>query len=111
MLEVLDSEYVKMARAKGVSPNMVIWKHALRNALIPPLTFMGITLGFLVTGSIVAETVFQWPGMGMLAFTSLQKSDYPTLQGIVMVFAGIFLITNFIIDVAYAYIDPRIRYT
>ena len=111
MLDVLDSEYIKMARAKGVSPSRVIWKHALRNALIPPLTFVGITLGFLITGSVVAETVFQWPGMGMLAFTSLQKSDYPTLQGIVMVFAVIYLFTTFAVDVAYAYIDPRIRYS
>ena len=111
MLDVLDSEYIKLARAKGVSPTMVIWKHALRNAMIPPLTFMGITLGFLITGSIVAEAVFQWPGMGMLAFTSLQKSDYPTLQGIVMVFAGIYLITNLFVDIAYAYIDPRIRFS
>jgi peptide/nickel transport system permease protein len=111
MLDVLDSEYIKLARAKGVSSNAIIWKHALRNALIPPLTFVGITLGFLITGSIVAETVFQWPGMGMLAFTSLQKSDYPTLQGIVMVFAVIYLFTNFVVDILYAYIDPRIRYS
>ena len=111
MLDVLDSEYVKLARAKGVSPAMVIWKHALRNALIPPLTFMGITLGFLITGAIVSETVFNWPGMGLLAFNSLRKSDYPTLQGIVMVFAGIYLITTFIVDVLYVYIDPRIRYS
>ena len=111
MLDVLDSEYIKLARAKGVSPSAVIWKHALRNALIPPLTFMGITLGLLITGSIVAETVFQWPGLGLLAITSLRKADYPTLQGIVMVFAGMYLVVNFLVDVLYAYIDPRIRYT
>ena len=111
MLDVLDSEYIKLARAKGVSPTRVIWKHALRNALIPPLTFMGITLGLLITGSIVAETVFQWPGLGLLAITSLRKADYPTLQGIVMVFAGMYLVVNFLVDVLYAYIDPRIRYT
>ena len=111
MLDVLDSEYVKLARAKGVSPAMVIWKHALRNALIPPLTFMGITLGFLITGAIVTETVFNWPGMGRLAFTSLRKSDYPTLQAIVLIFSVIYLVTTFIVDVMYAYIDPRIRYS
>ena len=111
MLDVLDSEYIKLARAKGVSPTRVIWKHALRNALIPPLTFMGITLGLLITGSIVAETVFQWPGLGLLAITSLRKADYPTLQGIVLVFAGMYLVVNFLVDVLYAYIDPRIRYT
>jgi peptide/nickel transport system permease protein len=111
MLEVLDSEYIKLARAKGVSPTMVVWKHALRNALIPPLTFMGVTLGLLITGSIVAETVFQWPGLGLLAYTALIRSDYPTLQGIVMVFSGMYLIINFFVDVLYAYIDPRIRYS
>ena len=72
---------------------------------------MGITLGLLITGSIVAETVFQWPGLGLLAITSLRKADYPTLQGIVMVFAGMYLVVNFLVDVLYAYIDPRIRYT
>ena len=111
MLEVLDSEYIKLARAKGVSPPVVVWKHALRNALIPPLTFMGVTLGLLITGSIVAETVFQWPGLGLLAYTALIRSDYPTLQGIVMVFSGMYLIINFLVDILYAYIDPRIRYS
>ena len=110
MLEVLDSEYIKLARAKGVPGSVVIWKHALRNALIPPLTFMAITLGVLITGSLVAETVFQWPGLGLLAVTALARSDYPTLQGIVMVFAGMYLVINFMMDILYAYIDPRIRY-
>ena len=110
MLEVLDSEYIKMARAKGVSPTIVIWKHALRNALIAPITFMGVTMGLLITGSIVAETVFQWPGLGMLAFTSLQKSDYPMLQGIVLTFAVVYIGVNLLVDILYAYIDPRIRY-
>ena len=111
MLDVLDSEYIKLARAKGVSSGLVIWKHALPNALIPPLTFMGITLGFLITGSVVAETVFQWPGLGMLAFESVQKSDYPMLQGIVLVFGVMYIATNFLVDILYAYIDPRIRYS
>ena len=110
MLDVLDSEYIKLARAKGVSSGLVIWKHALPNALIPPLTFMGITLGFLITGSVVAETVFQWPGLGMLAFESVQKSDYPMLQGIVLVFGVMYIVTSFVVDILYAYIDPRIRY-
>ena len=110
MLDVLDSEYIKLARAKGVSPVGIIWKHALRNALIPPLTYIALTLGFLVTGSIVAETVFQWPGLGMLAFDSLQKADFPTLQGVVMVVSVWFIAINFFVDILYAYIDPRIRY-
>jgi peptide/nickel transport system permease protein len=110
MLEVLDSEYIKMARAKGVSNTVVIWKHALRNALIAPITFMGVTVGLLMTGSVVAETVFQWPGVGMLAFTSLQKADFPMLQGIVLTFAAMYILVNLVVDILYAYIDPRIRY-
>ncbi|MFQ6030114.1 MAG: ABC transporter permease [Dehalococcoidia bacterium] len=110
MLDVLDSEYIKLARAKGVASGLVIWRHALPNALIPPITFLGITLGFLITGSVVAETVFQWPGLGMLAFESVQKSDYPMLQGIVLVFGVMYIVTSFLVDVLYAYIDPRIRY-
>ena len=110
MLDVLDSEYVKLARAKGVSGRSVIWKHAFRNAMIPPLTFAGITLGSLVTGSLVAETVFAWPGLGQLAVLALFASDYALLQGIVIVFALMYLATAFMVDVLYAYVDPRIRY-
>lgn len=110
MLDVLDSEYIKLARAKGVPGVKVIWKHALRNALIPPLTFAGITLGGLVTGSLVAEVVFAWPGLGQLAFLAVRDSDYPLLQGIVITFALFYLATTFLVDVLYAYIDPRIRF-
>ena len=110
MLDALDSEYIKLARAKGVSSTMVVWKHALKNAMIPPLTFMGITLGALVTGSIVAETVFAWPGLGLLAFTALRQSDYALLQGIVIIFTVMYLFLSFAVDVLYAYIDPRIRF-
>ena len=110
MLDVLDSEYIKLARAKGVSGTQVIWKHALRNALIPPLTFAGITLGGLVTGSLVAEVVFAWPGLGQLAFLAVRDSDYPLLQGIVITFALFYLASTFLVDVLYAYIDPRIRF-
>ncbi len=110
MLDVLDSEYIKLARAKGVPGVKVIWKHALRNALIPPLTFAGITLGGLVTGSLVAEVVFAWPGLGQLAFLAVRDSDYPLLQGIVITFALFYLASTFLVDVLYAYIDPRIRF-
>ena len=111
MLDVLDSEYVKLARAKGVSNLQVVWKHALRNALIPPLTFAGMTLGSLVTGSLVAETVFAWPGLGQLAFQAVNQIDYPVLQGVVLVIAAAFVASAFLVDVLYAYIDPRIRFT
>ena len=111
MLDVLDSEYIKLAKAKGVSNTMVVWKHAFRNALIPPLTFAGITLGGLITGSLVAEVGFAWPGRGQLAFLAVRDSDYPLLQGVVIAFAAAYLATAFLVDILYAYIDPRIRFT
>jgi peptide/nickel transport system permease protein len=110
MLDVMDSEYIKLARAKGVSSRGVIWKHALRNAMIPALTFAGITLGALVTGSLVVETVFAWPGLGQLAVQALFGADYPLLQGVVIVFTLMYVLAALLVDVLYAYIDPRIRY-
>ncbi len=110
MLNVLDSEYVRLARAKGVSNNVVIWKHCLRNALIPVLTFAGVTLGSLVTGSLVVETVFAWPGLGQLAIQALFGNDYPLLQAVIIVFTLMYVTASLLVDVMYAYIDPRIRY-
>jgi peptide/nickel transport system permease protein len=110
MLNVLDSEFVKLARAKGVSNNAVIWKHSLRNALIPVLTFAGITLGALVTGSVVVETVFAWPGLGQLAIQALFGNDYPLMQAVIIVFTLLYVLAALLVDVMYAYIDPRIRY-
>ena len=111
MLDVLDSEYIKLARAKGVPNRGVILRHAFRNALIPPLTFAGVTLGALVTGSLVVETVFAWPGLGKLAIDALFAFDYPLLQGVVIVFTLLYVVAAFSVDVLYAYIDPRIRYS
>ena len=110
MLNVLDSEYVKLARAKGVSNQNVIWKHSLRNALIPVLTFAGVTLGSLVTGSLVVETVFAWPGLGKLAIEALAGNDYPLMQAVVIVFTLMYVLAALLVDIMYAYIDPRIRY-
>ena len=110
MLDVLDSEYVKLARAKGVSAPVLIWKHCLRNAMIPPLTFAGVTLGNLVAGSITTELVFAWPGLGLLAIQATLVSDYPVLQGVVIIFTVMYVAAAFLVDIAYAYIDPRIRY-
>lgn len=110
MLDVLDSEYIKLARAKGVSSTSLIWKHALRNAMIPPLTFAGVTLGNLVAGSVTTELVFAWPGLGLLAIQSTLVSDYPVLQGVVIIFTLLYVAAAFLVDVLYAYIDPRIRY-
>ena len=110
MLDALDSEYIKLARAKGVSSTMLIWKHALRNALIPPLTYAGVTLGTLVAGSITTELVFAWPGIGQLAIQATLASDYPVLQGVVIIFTLIYIAAALLVDILYAYIDPRIRY-
>ncbi len=110
MLNVLDSEYVRLARAKGVSNNAVIWKHCLRNALIPALTFAGVTLGGLVTGSVVIEQVFAWPGLGRLAIEALLGNDYPLMQAVIIVFTLMYVVAALFVDIMYAYIDPRIRY-
>ena len=111
MLEVMDSEYIKLARAKGVSNRSIIWKHALRNALIPPLTFAGVNMSALMTGSVTTELVFAWPGIGQLAVQAMRSADYPLLQGIIIVFTLMYLAGSLIVDVLYGYIDPRIRYT
>lgn len=110
MLDVLDSEYVKFARLKGLSEPAVTWKHAFRNALIPVVTFVGFYFGILMAGSVVVETVFAWPGIGRLAFEAVQWRDYPVIQGVVLLVSTVILAANLLVDVLYAYIDPRIRY-
>ena len=110
MLDVMDREYVKLARLKGVSPTMVVWKHCLRNAAIPPLTYFGVIAAVLLTGSVVTETVFSWPGIGLLAIDAVRYRDFPLVQTIVLLFAVTFILVNLIVDILYAYIDPRIRY-
>ncbi|TGD41738.1 ABC transporter permease [Pseudotabrizicola sediminis] len=109
MLEVLDAEYIKLARVKGVREQQVIWKHAFRNAAIVPITYFGVLAGSLLTGSVVIETVFNWPGTGWLAITAIQGRDFPVVQTVVLFFAVLFLLANFVVDVLYALIDPRIR--
>ena len=110
MLQVLDSEFIRLARAKGVNNNMVIWKHAFKNALIQPLTGMTLGLTFFLTGSVLVETIFAWPGMGQMAITAVNNNDFPLLQGIVFFFTILFVSCTFLCDLLYAYIDPRIRY-
>ncbi len=111
MLEVLDSEYVKLARAKGVGASSIIWKHAFRNALIPPLTFSALILVGFIGGTVVTETVFAWPGLGQMTFTAIINNDFPLMTGAVLVFTLVYVIAIFVIDILYAFIDPRIRYT
>jgi ABC-type dipeptide/oligopeptide/nickel transport system permease component len=110
MLEVLDSEYIKLARIKGISETKVIWKHALRNAIITLMTAAGITFGTIVTGAVVIETVFSWPGIGRLMADAVIGRDFPVIQASVLLVAVVVLGVNLLVDVAYAYVDPRIRY-
>jgi peptide/nickel transport system permease protein len=110
MLEVLDSEYVKLARLKGVAERRVVWIHALKNALIPVVTFAGIYFAILVTTAIVVETVFAWPGLGRLAYDGITSRDFPVIQAVVLVTAVIVAVVNLCVDCLYALIDPRIRY-
>jgi peptide/nickel transport system permease protein len=110
MLDVLDSEFVKLARVKGLAEWKVVWKHCLRNAAIAPLTYFAITAGVLLTGSVVTESVFAWPGTGLLAVDAVRARDFQVVQAIVIVFASVFIFTNLVVDILYAYLDPRIRY-
>lgn len=110
MLEVLDSEYVKLARIKGVSERRVIWVHALRNGLIPLITFAAVYFALFIGAAVVVETIFNWPGMGSLAYSALLWRDLPVLQGVVLTVGAIVLVLNLAVDILYAYIDPRIRY-
>jgi peptide/nickel transport system permease protein len=110
MLEVLDSEFVKLTRIKGLSEWKVVWKHCLRNAAIAPLTFFAIIAGVLMTGAVVTESVFSWPGTGLLVVDAVRARDFQVVQAVVIVFAGIFIVTNLLVDILYAYVDPRIRY-
>lgn len=109
MLGVLDSEYIKLARAKGTSETKVIWKHAMRNALIPVVTFIGLMYGILLAAAVSTEVVFGWPGMGRLAFEAVSWRDFPLLQAVVLVWSLVIIGINLLIDLSYGILDPRIR--
>jgi peptide/nickel transport system permease protein len=110
MLEVLGSEYVKLARLKGLPEALVIGKHALKNALIPVLTLAGINLVLMVNVAIIVETVFAWPGIGRLLFEGISFRDFPVVQATVILGGTMIVVVNFMVDMLYAVIDPRIRY-
>jgi peptide/nickel transport system permease protein len=110
MLEVIRQEYILTARAKGVSERKIIFKHALRNALIPVVTYAGMVVGDLLTGAVLTETIFAWPGIGRLVVQAIFDRDLPVLQGGVIVIAFIYILANLVVDLSYALIDPRIRY-
>ena len=109
MLEVLGQEYMKTARAKGLSPRMVILKHALKNALIPVVTIVGMELGTLLGGAVITETIFAWPGVGRLAVQAIYNRDYPVVQAAVFLLASIFVLVNLVVDILYTYLDPRVK--
>jgi peptide/nickel transport system permease protein len=109
MLEVLGSDYIRTARAKGLAERLVIWKHALRNALMPVVTIAGLQFGNLVSGAVLVETVFSWPGLGTLAFESILGRDYPTLLGVLFFSSVLVIVANQLTDLTYRWIDPRLR--
>jgi ABC-type dipeptide/oligopeptide/nickel transport system permease component len=109
LLEVMQQDYIRTARAKGLSRRVAVLKHGLRNALIPIITIIGINFAALLGGAIATETVFSWPGIGMLMVKSIENRDLPVVEGGVVILATIFVIVNIIVDVSYAFLDPRIR--
>jgi len=111
MLEVIRLDYVRTARAKGLTEKMVIWRHALKNALIPVVTVIGLQTGTLLGGAVLTEIVFAWPGIGRLLVEAILSRDYPVVQGVVLLVATLFIMINLIVDLLYSYLDPRIRYT
>jgi len=110
MLEVLSEDYVRTARAKGLSNVRVVGVHALRNALIPVITTIGLQVGVLLAGAILTETIFSWPGIGKWMVDSIFRRDYPSVQGGLLMIAGIVMLVNLIVDVLYGLINPRIRH-
>jgi peptide/nickel transport system permease protein len=109
MLEVLGEDYMRTARAKGMPPQRVILHHGLRNALLPVITLLGLQLGALLAGAVITETVFSWPGVGLLTIESIQSRDYPVVQACVLLISITYVLVNLLTDLAYAWIDPRIR--
>jgi len=110
MLEVMNEDYVRTARAKGVVPWRVVFKHALRNAMLPTVTVIGLQIGLLMSGAVITETIFSWPGVGQIAYDSIYRRDYAMIQGVVLYGALLFVLVNLLVDVLYAVLDPRVRY-
>ena len=110
MLEVLSQDYTTTARSKGLKEKVVVVKHAFRNALIPIITVVGLQFGMLLGGAVLTETVFAWPGLGRLIVDSIRARDYPMIQGAILVFGLLYILVNLVVDIIYAYVDPRIRY-
>ena len=110
VLEVLREDYIRLARAKGLPERLVLYEHALRNAMIPVITSLGLMFGYMLAGSVIVESVFAWPGLGQMVVDALLQRDYPVIQGGILVIAIVFVFINLVVDISYAYIDPRIRH-
>ena len=110
MLEVMNEDYVRTARAKGVVPWRVVFKHALRNAMLPTVTVIGLQVGLLMGGAVITERIFSWPGVGQIAYESIFRRDYAMIQGVVLYGATLFVLVNLLVDILYAVLDPRVRY-
>lgn len=110
MLDVIRMDYVRTAKAKGLSQRVVIFKHALRNAMLPTVTILGLQFGFLLGGSFIVETVFAWPGVGQMAIDAIIHKDFTLVQGVIVITSLSFILVNLSVDILYAYLDPRIRY-
>jgi len=110
MLEVLAQDYIRTASAKGLAPNQVLVRHALKNAAIPVITIIGMGVALLISGAIVTETVFALPGIGRLTVDAILRRDYPIIQGVILIFSAIYVLVNLAVDVSYVFLDPRIRY-
>jgi peptide/nickel transport system permease protein len=110
LLEVIGEDYIRTARAKGLAENRVIWVHAVRNSLLPVVTILGLRIGNILGGAVIIETMFSWPGVGLLSVNALRNADYPVVQTIVILSAIAILLANLLTDLVYGYLDPRIRY-
>ncbi len=109
VVETLQAEYIRTARSKGISELRILFRHALRNALIPIVTVIGLQVGVLLSGAIITEAIFDWPGLGNLLISAINSRNYPLVQGCVLFIAGSYVMVNLVIDLLYAYLDPRIR--
>jgi peptide/nickel transport system permease protein len=110
MLDVMNADYIRTARAKGLAPSRVVLGHALKNALLAVVTVFGVLVGSLLGGSIITESVFNWPGIGTLLLQGIQQRDYGVVQGVVLFISLIYMTVNLVVDLTYAYLDPRIHY-
>jgi peptide/nickel transport system permease protein len=110
MLEVLSQDYTRTARAKGVSEMVVVARHALRNALIPTVTVLGLAYGGLLSGAVMTETIFAWPGLGRYAFQAVITNDFPAIMGVTFVIGMMYVLVNLVVDLLYGWLDPRIHY-